>query len=128
DGNHAVKIAPSGMTNGEYDYRIAIQAYSKNDAVSAKKAIFRFYRKDGTEISGTEKTVESTNQNFTLDFNPGKLGITTGAYMTVQFVDQKGVAYYEHEMGFYFAQALGLMSFISSFNFGGAEKVMDIIC
>lgn len=47
--------------------------------------------------------------------------------MTVQFVDQKGVAYYEHEMGFYFAQALGLMSFISSFNFGGAEKVMDII-
>lgn len=127
DGNHAVKIAPSGMTNGEYDYRIAIQAYSKNDAVSAKKAIFRFYRKDGTEISGTEKTVESTNQNFTLDFNPGKLGITTGAYMTVQFVDQKGVAYYEHEMGFYFAQALGLMSFISSFNFGGAEKVMDII-
>ena len=125
--DEAVKIEPSAMTNGEYDYRIAIQAYSTNDAVAAKKAVFRFYRKDGTEISGTEKTVESTNQNFTLDFNPGKLGITTGAYMTVQFVDQKGVAYYEHEMGFHFAQALGLMSFVSSFNFGGAEKVMDII-
>lgn len=127
DGESAVRISANNISNGDTNYRFVIQAYSKNDAVAAKKAIFRFYRKDGSEISAAEQTVESENQNFILDFNPKTLSIPTGASMTVQFVDQKGVAYYKHEMGFYFAQSLGVLSFLSSFNFGGAEKAIELI-
>ncbi len=47
--------------------------------------------------------------------------------MTVQFYDQDGVGYYEHELGFTFAQSLGVVSFLSSFNFGGAEKALEIV-
>ena len=127
DGESAVRISANNVSNGDTNYRFVIQAYSKNDAVAAKKAIFRFYRKDGSEISAAAQTVESENQNFILDFNPKTLSIPTGASMTVQFVDQKGVAYYKHEMGFYFAQSLGVLSFLSSFNFGGAEKAIELI-
>jgi YesN/AraC family two-component response regulator len=47
--------------------------------------------------------------------------------MTVQFYDQNDVGYFEHELGFNFAQSLGMVSFLSSFNFGGAEKALEII-
>ena len=127
EGESAEKISANSISNGDANYRFVIQAYSKNDAVAAKEAIFRFYRKDGSEISAAAQTVTSDNQNFILDFNPKTLKIPTGASMTVQFTDQKGVAYYKHEMGFYFAQSIGVLSFLSSFNFGGAEKAIELI-
>lgn len=127
DGESAVRISANNISNKDTNYRFVIQAYSKNVAVAAKKAIFRFYRKDGSEISAAAQTVTSDNQNFILDFNPKTLKIPSGASMTVQFTDQNDVVYYKHEMGFYFAQSLGVLSFLSSFNFGGAEKAIELI-
>lgn len=122
-----MKINAADMASGDIKYRIAIDTYSTNDAISAKKAVFRFYRKDGSYINAADQTVTTDNGSFTLDFNPKTLSIPTGASMTVQFYDQNDVGYFEHELGFNFAQSLGMVSFLSSFNFGGAEKALEII-
>lgn len=127
NGNSVKKINVTNVSNGDTTYRFTIQTYSKNDTVRASKAVYKFYRKDGTIIDSATKTVESTNGTFTLDFNPKTLGIMPGATMTVQFFDQNGVGYYEHDMGFSFAESIGVISFLSSFNFGGAEKTLELI-
>lgn len=127
EGNKATKINVNSISNGDATYRIAINTYSTNDSIAARKAVFRFYRKDGSYINSADKTVASTNGAFSLDFNPKTLGIPTGATMTVQFYDQNDTGYFEHELGFSFAQSLGVISFLSSFNFGGAEKALEII-
>ncbi len=123
----AESISVNNISNGDQTYRIAIQTYSKNETLRARKAIFRFYRKDRSIVENTVQEVVSDNGVFVLDFNPSALGIPSGAYMTVQFEDQNGVGYFEHEMGFSFSQSLGVLSFLSSFNFGGAEKAIEII-
>lgn len=127
DGEQAVAVDPSSIANGDKTYRFVIQTYSQNDTLRAKKAIFRFYRKDKSEIDTAKQEVESDNGVFMLDFNPATLQIPAGASMTVQFEDQNGTKYFEHEMGFVFAQSLGVLSFLSSFNFGGAEKAIEMI-
>lgn len=126
-GDEVQKIDVDSISNGDKTYRFTIQTYSKNDTVRAEKAVFKFYRKDGTEIDNAAQTVESTNGTFTMDFVPKTLGITPGATMTVQFFDQNGIGYYEHDMGFSFAESIGVLSFLSSFNFGGAEKAIELI-
>ena len=126
-GEEAVSIEANSIANGDQTYRFVIQTYSKNNALRAAKAVFRFYRKDGTLIDNTEQEVVSSNGVFTMDFNPATLKIPAGASMTVQFEDQNGTAYYEHEMGITFAQSLGILSFLSSFHFGGAEKALEVI-
>lgn len=120
-------ISANEISNGDQIYRLVIQTYSKNDALRAKKATFRFYRKDKSPLGNVTQEVISDNGVFVLDFNPSELEIPTGAYMTVQFADQNGTRYFEHEMGFSFSQSLGMLSFLSSFNFGGAEKAIEII-
>lgn len=127
DGKNATEINPASMKNGDKTYRLSLVTNTTGESIKAKKAVFRFYRGDGTEIDTAVKTVSSGNGIFTLDFNPATLGVTPGAYMTVQFVDQNGVNYYEHEMGFEFGEAIGILSFLSSFNFGGAEKAIEVI-
>lgn len=123
--NAVTKISPNDISNGDKTYRITIHTYSKNDTVNAKKALYTFYRRDGSQI--TTKEVTSSNGIFTLDFNPASLGVTPGASMSVQFFDQNQVGYFEHDMGFTFSEALGILSFLSSFNFGGAEKAIEMI-
>lgn len=125
EGRNVTKISPHDISNGDKTYRITIHTYSKNDTVAAKKAVYAFYRKDGSQI--TTKEVTSSNGIFTLDFNPASLGITPGASMSVKFFDQNQVGYFEHDMGFTFSEALGILSFLSSFNFGGAEKAIEIV-
>lgn len=120
-------ISANEISNGDQIYRLVIQTYSQNDALRAKKATFRFYRKDKSPLGNVTQEVISDNGVFVLDFNPSELEITTGDYMTVQFADQNGTGYFEHEMGFSFSQSLGMLSFLSSFNFGGAEKAIEII-
>lgn len=120
-------INASAIENGDKIYRIAINTSSTNDAISARKAVFRFYRSDGSHIDGADQTVSSENASFTLDFIPATLNIPAGATMTVQFYDQNDIAYYEHEMGFSFGKALGILSFLSSFNFGGAETAIEFV-
>lgn len=127
EGTTPKSINPESISNGDRKYRISVQTYSKNDSLRAKKATFRFYRKDGSVIDSAETDINSDNDTFTLDFNPKSLGITPGASMTVQFFDQNGTGYYEHEMGFIFKESIGVISFLSSFNFGGAEKALEII-
>lgn len=127
DGSNYKSINANTMENGDYTYRLALQTYSKVDTLRAAKAVFKFFRKDGSELSNAAQTVTSTNGTFTLDFNPKTLGVTPGATMTVQFYDQNGTGYFEHDMGFSFAESLGVISFLSSFNFGGAEKALEII-
>lgn len=127
NGDQAEAIAASSISNGDQVYRFVIQTYSKNDVLRAKKAVFRFYRKDGSELDNAVQEVESDNGVFALDFNPATLQIPAGASMTVQFEDQNGTRYFEHEMGFIFAQSLGVLSFLSSFNFGGAEKAIEMV-
>lgn len=125
EGGTVRKISHNNIANGDKTYRISIQTYSGNTTVTAKKAVYRFYRKDDSFITSLEST--STNGIFTLDFNPKSLKIPVGASMSVQFYDQNGVGYFEHDMGFTFAEALGILSFLSSFNFGGAEKAIEMI-
>lgn len=127
EGSRETKISANNIANGDKTYRIAIQTYSKNKTVSAVKAVYKFYRKDGSLIDGAAKEVKSTNGTFVLDFNPKTLKIPAGTTMSVQFFDQRDVGYYEHDMGFSFAESLGILSFISSFNFGGAEKALEVI-
>lgn len=125
EGDDVSRISPNDIANGDKTYRISIQTYSKNDTVSATKAVYSFYRKDGSRI--TTREITSDNGVFTLDFNPKSLGIPAGASMSVQFYDQNDVGYFEHDMGFTFAESLGILSFLSSFNFGGAEKAIELI-
>lgn len=125
EGSTATKISPHDISNGDRTYRITIHTYSKNDTVAAKKAVYTFYRKDGSRI--TTQEVTSSNGVFALDFNPASLGVTPGASMSVQFFDQNQVGYFEHDMGFIFSEALGILSFLSSFHFGGAEKAIEMI-
>lgn len=125
EGSTATKISPHDISNGDKTYRITIHTYSKNDTVAAKKAVYTFYRKDGSRI--TTQEVTSSNGVFALDFNPASLGVTPGASMSVQFFDQNQVGYFEHDMGFIFSEALGILSFLSSFHFGGAEKAIEMI-
>lgn len=127
NGDTASEINPNSISNGDKTYRLFVQTYSKNAGVNATKAIFRFYRKDGSEIENTEKTVESSNGTFSVDFNPKTMKLAPGTSMTVQFYDQNGVGYFEHEMGFSMSESIGVLSLLSSFNFGGAEKAVEII-
>ncbi len=127
DGDQVQAISVSEIANGKQMYRLMIQTYSKNDALRANKAVFRFYRKDKTLIDTAVSEVTSSNGVFVLDFNPSTLGIPSGASMTVQFADQNGTEYFEHDMGFRFSESLGVLSFLSSFNFGGAEKAIEMI-
>lgn len=127
NGDQAESISAGSISNGDQIYRLMIQTYSKNDTLRAQKAVFRFYRKDGSALDGATQEVSSDNGVFVLDFNPATLQIPTGASMTVQFEDQNGTKYYEHEMGFSFSQSLGVLSFLSSFHFGGAEKAIEMV-
>lgn len=127
NGEKVTSILPATISNADKTFRFEIQTVSKNDMLSAKKAIFKFYRQDGTIIDSATKTVNSDNEIFTVDFNPATLMIPAGATMTVQFVDQNGTEYFEHDMGISFAESIGIISFLSSFNFGGAEKALELI-
>jgi len=122
----ATKLNPLSLHNGDITYQIIIPTFSHNNAVAARKGILRFYRKDGSSI-GSALEVSSTNGIFEFEFNPKTLNVPPGTTMTVQFEDNMGKRYYEHATGVIFGESLGLMSILSSFNFGGPEKAIQLV-
>lgn len=131
DGNgNIAKTYPKVITAlvaSDKVYRLRLETVSDNASLAARKAKIRFYRNDGSHMSSLDKEVTSDNGIFVYDFNPATLQVPAGAYMTVQFFDQNGAGYYEHEMGFIFTAELGMVSFVNSFDFGGANAVIDLI-
>ena len=117
----------SALIASDKVYRLRLETVSDNASVHATKAKIRYYRNDGSHMAHLDQEVVSDNGIFVYDFNPATLQVPAGAYMTVQFYDQNEVGYYEHEMGFTFTAALGMISFVNSFNFGGANAVLDLI-
>lgn len=123
------QVSAAGVSTKDSNVTIILNTVSSISALVAKKAEVSFYRKDGTQI-GDSMIVDNKESNtgiFNISFNPKAKGIPAGAKMKVCFYDQNGKRYYQHDMGITFMEDLGVLSILSSFNFGGAEKVIPII-
>lgn len=123
------EVGATGVSTKDSNVSIILNTVSSVSALVAKKAEVSFYRKDGTKI-GDSMIIDNGASNtgiFTITFNPKTKSIPAGAGMKVRFYDQNGKGYYEHDMGVIFMEDLGILSILSSFNFGGAEKALSII-
>ncbi|NLB79226.1 MAG: hypothetical protein GX796_10435, partial [Clostridiaceae bacterium] len=103
------------IDNKDANYRFRFEVESLKQGITAAKAIIRFYSKNG--VVKNEPIFEVTPQNgaFSFDFNPSTSDIVPGDKMTVQFVDQNGHLYLEHNAGFTFKKNLNTFSLLSSF-------------
>lgn len=129
------------LTNGDHDYTLEVTTASTDVSVVPKKAVIRLYDNKGavkktleveqtpivvTRSDGKKETVTDTG-NFKFTINPEKLELTTGTTVTMQFIDQNGVAYYEHPTGIYIKPAMGVVSFLNSTTLSGAGGILGAI-
>jgi len=103
------------IDNRDANYKFRFEVESLKQGITAAKAVIRFYSKDGVERIDSKLEVIPQNGAFTFEFNPSSLGIVPGDNMTVQFVDQYGLVYMEHNAGFIFKKNLDTFSLLSSF-------------
>jgi hypothetical protein len=103
------------IDNRDANYKFRFEVVTLKQGITAAKAIIRFYSKDGVERIDSRIEVTPKNGAFTFEFNPSSLGIVPGDNMTVQFVDQNGLVYMEHNAGFVFKKYLNTFSLLSSF-------------
>ncbi len=123
-------IAWNAMDNGDTTYRLRFHVESKNNNLQPVKGILRFYTNDGTEIPDTAITKEieaKDSGNFAFDFNPKTMKLAPGTTITFQVFDQQGTKYYERKTGIALMEAIGMLDFVNSFEFGGANTVISLI-
>ena len=131
-GGNVLDLTKNVMYNDDADYTLTFQTASSNSAIIAAKAKLTFYRRDGSYI--TEKEYDSTETNngiFKCTFNPKNIDgkgsqIPAGGKITVTFIDNNGVSYFEHDTGITLMQSLGAISLLTSFS-GKAAPVLQVI-
>lgn len=109
-------------------------AKGETPAIQPTEAILRFYRADGTsygqEMREKQIAVDgavNTGQ-FQFVITPSNINqsdgspviLEPGSTMTIQFLDQTGVGYYEHPVGIKVTKAMGLVEFLNSFTVSAA--------
>ncbi|MBQ3427241.1 MAG: S-layer homology domain-containing protein [Clostridia bacterium] len=116
------------LLNDDKEYVLTFATVSSVAGKTAQKAILRFYRREGgQEICSKEYTSTGDNTGvFNCNFNPHSMNIPAGARVTVTFVDNDGITYFEHDTGLIFQQSLGMLSLLSSIT-GGASPVFQVI-
>ncbi|MDO4299789.1 MAG: S-layer homology domain-containing protein [Clostridia bacterium] len=109
-------IGINEVENFDSNIKINIKTKSSSEAVYANKAIFRAYDKTGKLICSDDVTDPEKGGSFSYEFNPAAKGISPGSYMTVQFYDQNGKGYIEHNTGITFARYTGTFTILASFD------------
>ena len=125
-----VGISYKEIDNGDYTYRLKFHVTSKNTDLQPRKGILRFYTSEGQEL--TDKTITqeisaSDSGNFSFDFNPKDLELAAGTTITFQVQDQNDTLYYERQTGIQLTEAIGLIDFVNSFEFGGSGTVVKLM-
>ena len=130
------------VVSGDIDYVLTVSAAGENPAIQPTKAVLRFYKKDGSsygqEIWAEQEETEQTKNSgtFKFTFNPSNINqgegspiiLEPGSRVTVQFLDQNDVGYYEHETGITVLKGLGAISFLNSFKLtSGAASILGNI-
>ena len=115
----------TGLTDGDYNYRIQMKA--GRAGVNLSKAVMTFYNPGGSsniEVTG----IEDSNHSgiFTFDFNPNKLQIKAGATARVAF-STDDTTFLSRDVGIKIRASLGALN-ITNFLFGGNDDArVDII-
>jgi hypothetical protein len=115
----------SGLTDGDYDYRIQMTA--RRDGVNITKGEITFFNKDGGKIviTGTEDLNHSGI--FTFDFNPKNNGIKAGARAFVTFYAGE-TSFLSRDVGITLRASLGTMQVVNFLTGGDASSArIDII-
>ncbi len=123
-------VAWNAMNNGDKHYRMKFKVNSRNSDVQPRKAVLRFYSKDGSEYANkaiTQAIEPKDNGQFVFDFNPKELELAPGTTMTFQVLDQNDRKYYERSTGIYLMESIGMIDFANSFEFGGANTVISLV-
>lgn len=127
-------ITNATIPNDSYEYVLTVTAKGETPAIQPTEAILRFYRADGTsygqEMREKQIAVDgavNTGQ-FQFVITPSNINqsdgspviLEPGSTMTIQFLDQTGVGYYEHPVGIKVTKAMGLVEFLNSFTVSAA--------
>lgn len=115
----------SGLTDGDYDYRIQMTA--RRDGVNITKGEITFFNKDGGKIviTGTEDSNHSGI--FTFDFNPKNNSIKAGARAFVTFY-AGATSFLSRDVGITLRASLGTMEVVNFLSGGDASSArIDII-
>lgn len=118
------------LNSGDHTFRLKFNVTSKNKDIQPRGAILHFYNSSGNEIKNAQvsQTVDAEhNGQFSLDFNPKKLGLSGGTTIKLQIVDQNGKKLYSRDTGITLIASVGNLDFINSFNFGGANTAIKLI-
>ena len=114
----------TGLTDGDYNYRIQMKA--SRAGVNLSKAVMTFYYPGGSgiEVIGSEDGNHSGI--FTFDFNPNKLQIKAGATARVAF-STDDTTFLSRDVGIKIRASLGALN-VTNFLFGGnGDARVDII-
>ena len=133
-GNNEKQIQPHEITNGDYTYVIELMVNSSSSALAPVTARFRLKDRQGETFGAPidirpldYSATNNGNGIFRYSFNPANEGIGPGYGMSVQFIDQNGTAYYEHDMGFKFVQSLATLELAAAFGVPGLSTALDLI-
>ena len=138
-GSSYREIKANMVENKDATYGLVIQTEIDNSNLIVDKAILRFYDSNGVELSGKSIEVAADiirdnngnrvydSERFTFEFNPSTLQLPAGTTMKVQFFDNEGIGYYNHETGIKLNKSLGNMVFANRFGITSNGVVNDLI-
>ncbi|MBP1761801.1 MAG: Ig domain protein group 2 domain protein, partial [Firmicutes bacterium] len=123
EGENKLDLRAIGNKDAEFTFRFDVT--SRKSGLSAAKALVRIYSKEGVQ-RGTPIEVVPEAGAYIFTLNPAATGIVPGDTMTLQMVDQNGIAYLEHNVGFTFIKYLSTFSLLTSFK-SPASGVIDMV-
>ncbi|MEL7563542.1 MAG: S-layer homology domain-containing protein [Dehalobacterium sp.] len=116
------EVVPKNMENKDANFKFRFDVKPLKPGLSADKALIRIYSKEGVQRGAAIEVIPASG-TFSFDFNPSSHNVVPGDIMTVQFVDQSGLAYLEHQVGFSFRKYLDTFSLLSSFKSPASEAI-----
>ncbi len=114
----------TGLTDGDYDYRIQMTAH--RDGINITRAELAFYNDKGMPVSVEGKQDENNAGIFTFDFNPKKLNIKAGAKAKVTFYAGT-TRFLSRDVGIEIRAGLGMVNIANFLAGGDAGVAIDII-
>ena len=116
----------TGLTDGDYEYRIQMTAH--RDGVNITKAELTFYDKAGNNGQVIEGKEDNNHSGiFTFDFNPKKLSIKAGATARVTFY-AGDTRFLTRDVGIKLRASLGVVNVANALTGGDPDSArVDII-
>lgn len=114
----------TGLTDGDYDYRIQMTAH--RDGVNITAGEIDFVNQDGSNVTIKGQQDENGAGIFSFDFNPQKKGIHAGAKAYVTF-SSGDVRFLSRDVGVEVRASIGAVNIVNLFTLGNVNSYVDIV-